>query len=84
MDSDSVSFITKLMNLAAKQPHIMEFTNIRGLEAFFALVRRGITNIIEYNSNHSDFPLSDTQIAAYMTKWVVFSAVWGIGGSMNL
>jgi len=49
-----------MMHLAAKQPHIMEFTNIRGLEAFFALVRRGITNIIEYNSNHSDFPLSET------------------------
>lgn len=60
MDSEAVSFITKLMHFAAKQPHIMEFTNIRGLEAFFALVRRGITNVIEYNSNHSDFPLSET------------------------
>jgi len=59
-DNDTLSFISKLMKLAAKQPHIMEFTNIRGLEAFFALVRRGITNIIEYNSNHSDFTLSET------------------------
>lgn len=60
MDSEAVPFISKLMNIAAKTPHIMDFTNIRGLEAFFALVRRGITTVIEYNSNHSDFPLSET------------------------
>jgi dynein heavy chain 1 len=40
-------------------PHIMEFTQIRCLESFFALVRRGISNVIEYNENHSDFPLKD-------------------------
>lgn len=40
-------------------PHIMEFTKIRCLESFFALVRRGISNVIEYNENHSDFPLKD-------------------------
>lgn len=50
----------------------------------FALVRRGITNVIDYNENHSDFPLSDEQVAAYMQKWVVFACIWGIGGSMNL
>lgn len=65
-------------------PHVMDFTIIRCLESFFALVRRGISNVIEYNENHSDFPLKENQILNYMSKWVVFSIIWGIGGSMNL
>jgi dynein heavy chain 1 len=61
----------------------MEFTRMRTLEAMFSLIRKGIENIIEYNES-SDFPLEGAQIASFMTKWVIFSAVWGIGGSMNL
>lgn len=62
----------------------MDFTKIRVIEAMFALIRKGIENIIEYNEAQSDFPLESVQIVAYMTKWAVFSTVWGIGGSMNL
>jgi dynein heavy chain 1 len=76
--------MTRAIEYAETLNHVMDFTKIRCLESFFALVRRGITNVIEYNENHSDFPLSDGQVAAYMTKWVAFSCLWGIGGSMNL
>jgi dynein heavy chain 1 len=62
----------------------MEFTKIRCLESLFALVRRGITNILEYNEYHQEFPMTESQITSYMQKWVVFCAMWGIGGSMNL
>jgi dynein heavy chain 1 len=58
-DAESISFISKAIEVASKMPHIMEFTYIRCLESFFALVRRGISNVIEYNDNHSDFPLKD-------------------------
>lgn len=37
----------------------MEFTRIRVLESTFALVRRSISNIIEYNDNNSEMPLED-------------------------
>jgi dynein heavy chain 1 len=83
-DSDGPAFTTRAIECAEARPHIMEFTRIRALESFFALVRRGISNVIEYNENHSDFPLEEGQVASYMTKWVVFSALWGIGGSMSL
>ena len=62
----------------------MEFTLIRCLEAFFALLRKGIENILEFNEGQPDFPLNPSQIESYMTKWLLFSAIWGIGGSMNL
>lgn len=57
-DSESPSFMTRAIEYAETLQHVMEFTKIRVLEAMFALVRRGITNVIEYNENHSDFPLS--------------------------
>ncbi len=46
----------------------MEFTRIRVLESTFALVRRSISNIIEYNDNNSEMPLEDEQLSDYMVK----------------
>jgi dynein heavy chain 1 len=83
-DSEQPSFMTVAIESAEKATHVMDFTAIRCLEAMFALVRKGISNVIEYNENHSDFPLEREQISNYMRKWVLFSAIWGIGGSMNL
>lgn len=76
--------MTKVLDYAASLPHIMDFTRIRVLESTFALIRKGISNIIDYNDVHSDFHLSDSQIEKYMQKYVIFASLWGIGGSMNL
>jgi dynein heavy chain 1 len=62
----------------------MDFTVIRVLEAMFALVRKGISNVLEYNESHPDFELEDDKINKYMTKWVLHSVMWGIGGDMKL
>jgi len=37
----------------------MDFTPIRVLEATFALIRKGISNVIDYNESHSDFPMDE-------------------------
>jgi hypothetical protein len=39
---DDDCFVTKSLELAATQPHVMEFTRMRCLEALFALIRKGI------------------------------------------
>lgn len=83
-DSEGPSFMTCAIESAQKMPHIMDFTSIRCLEATFALVRKGISNVLDYNENHSDFPLEREQVGSYMRKWVVFCTIWGVGGSMNL
>ena len=62
----------------------MEFTKIRVIESMFALLKKGTENIIEYNDNHSEFPMSDEQIFTYMSKWLVISIIWGFGGSLSL
>jgi len=77
-------FASKCINYAETLPHVMEFTRVRVLEAMFALVRKGITNVLDYNESHPDFHLSNEQIEAYMTKWVVHCLMWGVGGSLSL
>ncbi len=46
---DEMCYMTKVLDFAASLPHIMDFTRIRVLESTFALVRKGISNIIDYN-----------------------------------
>lgn len=77
-------FVTRCIQYAESRPHIMEFTRIRVLESMFALVRKGISNVIEYNESHPDFPLSVLQVESYMTKWLGICIMWGVGGSLNL
>ena len=81
---DDYCFVSRALEYAERAPHIMEFTKIRVLEAFFALLRKGIENILVYNEERGDFPLESGQIENFMKKWCLFAAVWGIGGSMNL
>ena len=77
-------FVTQCLEYAARQNHIMKFTEIRVIEAMFALIRKGVNLVIMYNDERPEFPLNDNQIEAFITKWVISSAIWGIGGSLNL
>jgi dynein heavy chain 1 len=52
--------MTKVLDYAAGLPHIMDFTRIRVLESTFALIRKAVTNVIDYNEQHPDFNLSET------------------------
>jgi len=54
--------MTRAIEHAETLDHIMEFTRIRVLEAVFASVRKGITNVLDYNESHMDFPLSEQQV----------------------
>ena len=51
--------MTKVLDYASTLPHVMDFTRIRVLESTFALIRKGITYVIDYNEQHQDFTLSD-------------------------
>ena len=77
-------FVSRMLNYAESKPHIMDFTRIRVLDSTFALIRKGISNVLDYNEGHPDFPLNSSQIEEYITKWLSLSLMWGVGGSMNL
>ena len=42
----------RALNIASTMPHVMEFTIIRVVEATMALIRKGISNVLEYNESH--------------------------------
>ena len=78
------NLVQKALEATESMTHVMEFSKIRVIESMFSLLRRGTTNIIEYNDNHSEFPMSDEQIFTYMSKWLIVSMIWGLGGSLSL
>ena len=53
---DDYSFASRALETASNTQHVMQFTRMRALEAFFSLIRKGIENIIEFKES-SDFPL---------------------------
>lgn len=78
------SFAQKMIQTAESMKHVMEFTRIRVIEAFFALIRKAISNVLEYNESHGEFPLDDDVLNKYMLKQSILSLTWGISGSMKL
>jgi dynein heavy chain 1 len=84
-DGDA-SFVNTALSIAEtdKDKHVMEFTRIRVLEASFALVRKGIGKILEWNESRPDFELSDAIMEKFITKWSLISFNWGLAGDMKL
>ena len=63
----------------------MEFTVIRVIESFFALIRKGISNVIDHNEYNDSGSNYNIELAkSYIIKYTLFSLLWGIAGSMNL
>jgi dynein heavy chain 1 len=77
-------FVSQALEISSRFTHVMDFTRIRVLESMFALIRKGTSNVLDYNENHSEYPFSDEQIYTYMTKWICVSMIWGFGGSLSL
>ena len=78
------SFAVNAIMAADGMKHVMEFTLIRVIEATFALIRKGVTNVLEYNESHSESPMDDSLLERYMRRWVLIAFAWGVGGSLNL
>lgn len=78
------TFVTKCLQYAGTRVHIMDFTRLRVLTSMFSLLNKGILNIVNYNALHSDFPLSEEILQKYMSNRLLFSVIWGFGGSMGL
>jgi hypothetical protein len=74
-DSIVVSSLDYALDPARK--HIMTPSRGRLLVSFFALLARGINNVVQYNDSHPDFPLAHDVLKNYMEKWIVCSIVWG-------
>lgn len=78
------TLVTRTLRHSATYFHIMDFTTLRVLTSMLSLINEGIMNVSTYNGLHSDFPLSADIVSKYLTNRVIFSMIWGFGGSMPL
>ncbi|KAI4519311.1 dynein heavy chain [Schizophyllum commune Loenen D] len=80
-DGDVVSSALKF---AESIEHIMDFTKTRALNTLFSLINKTARNVIEYNLQHPDFPLSSERVEQYVTKRLLLSIIWAFSGDAKL
>jgi dynein heavy chain 1 len=78
------NFIQRILDEARNYRHIMDFTDIRALNTLFSLLNKACRNILEYNAQHSDFPLDVDQVQTYVAKKLLLALVWSFVGDCPL
>lgn len=76
--------VTSALRFAETIEHIMDFTITRALNTLFSLLNKTARNILEYNAQHSDFPLPSEKVEAYVTKRLLVSIIWAFSGDAKL
>lgn len=69
---------------ASEISHIMDFTMIRALGTLFSLLNQTVRNVLAYDAQHPDFPLSADKADAYVNKRLLINIVWAFAGDANL
>ena len=77
-------FLLKALVHASVYKHIMEFTMARVLDSFFSLLVKTCRTILQYNANHSEFPLDEEQMEAFVAKKLLLATVWALVGDASL
>ncbi|KAL1922601.1 uncharacterized protein VTP21DRAFT_10140 [Calcarisporiella thermophila] len=81
---DESGLVGKALEYAFSLNHIMDFTRMRVLDTLFSLLNKTVRNVIEYNSSHPDFPMTNDQLEAYLTKRLVYCIIWSFAGDTKL
>ena len=76
--------VASALDFAESIEHIMDFTTTRALNTLFSLINKTIRNVIEYNLQHPDFPLTHERIELYVTKRLLISIIWAFSGDAKL
>ncbi|KAK3828336.1 MAG: dynein heavy chain [Benniella sp.] len=76
--------VPKALDHAATLFHIMDFTTMRVLGTLFSLINKSVRNVIQYNNQHTDFPMNPEQMSNYISKRLVSSVIWSFSGDCKL
>ncbi len=83
MLSDELSsngLVGRCLEFSRTQDHIMTFTVIRALTSLFAMVRKSVHNVLQYNASHSEFPMTPDQVENYVKRKLLYAIVWSFAG----
>lgn len=64
--------------------HIMEFTRPRVLGTLFSMLNRCVRLVLEYNDQHSDFPMTADHLEKFLIKRLLYALVWSFAGDARL
>lgn len=81
---DEGELVSSALEYAESIEHIMDFTITRALNTLFSLLNKTVRNVVEYNIQHSDFPLSLERIEQYVTKRLLVNIIWAFSGDAKL
>eukprot|EP01035_Chromulina_nebulosa_P017680 gene17680-23270_t len=81
--SSNPNIVNIALTHTLNQVHIMEPSISSLLSTLYLIVLRGINLAIEYNEINSDFMISDSNLASFVNKWLLYSILWAFGGSMT-
>ncbi|CAO3629084.1 unnamed protein product [Cunninghamella echinulata] len=82
--SDEDGLVAKALSYAFTLEHIMDFTRMRVLSTFFSLLNKTVRNVLEYNAQHVDFPMTGDHLEGYITKRIIYSIIWSFSGDAKL
>lgn len=78
------NFLAKSLDAAKQHSHIMEYTTTRVLNTLFSLLNKACRSVIEYNTQHVDFPLDPEHVESYTAKKMLLALVWSLTGDCPL
>lgn len=78
LQSDGI--VLKTLEFAKTKDHIMDFTQMRALNSLFSLLNQGVRNVLLYNQQHPDFPMTAAQVEGYVVKYLTYSLIWCMSG----
>ena len=76
--------VAKCLEHAFSQEHIMDFTRLRALGSLFSMLNQMVRNILLYNHQHADFPMSSEQMEQYVPKSLIYSILWSFAGDAKM
>ncbi|GAB6020623.1 Dynein heavy chain, cytoplasmic [Chamberlinius hualienensis] len=77
---NSDGLVSKCLDYAIKQEHVMDFTRLRALGSLFSMLNQSIRNVLQYNHTHYDFPMTCEQLDMYIPKSLVYALLWSFSG----
>ena len=76
--------VAKCLERAFAQEHIMDFTRLRALGSLFSMLNQMVRNVLLYNHQHADFPMTAEQMEQYVPKSLVYSILWSFAGDAKM
>lgn len=61
--------VERCLDFAAKQEHVMDFTNLRALGSLFSMLNQATRDVLKYNHSHSDFPMQVADPAPFVGRF---------------